>query len=387
MNDIATTPRTDELMSLTRRAVANLEARSTDQAESTMALPVSAYLDPVRYQREIERIFRRLPLALALSSEIREPRSYRAMNVLGMPVLLVRGEDGVARAFINVCRHRGAPVCEIGHGNVSQFACPYHAWSYDTQGKLVGVFGGTTFGDIDRAAFSLKSLPTAEKCGFVWVSLAQGTAFDIDGWLEGIVPQLDALALNDWHIYERRELDGPGWKVAWDGYLEGYHQSALHPNTVGKNTIANLMVVDTYGPHQRIVFGRKTLQQLRGLPETQWNPAEHIRLIHSVFPNLSISGVLGDYCLVSQLYPGATPDRSLTVQTILAREPPTTPAAQQSAAAFSAMVLQAVRDEDYDIGFKIQAGLASGGNSEFVFGRNEPTLQHYHRWVEKLGGG
>lgn len=67
-----------------------------------------------------------------------------------------------------------------------------------------------------------------------------------------------------WHIYERRELDGPGWKIAWDGYLEGYHQQALHPNTVG-----NMMVVDAYGPHQRIVFARKSLRHLRGVPEAQ----------------------------------------------------------------------------------------------------------------------
>lgn len=378
--------RAEELMSLTRRAFAHLEARTTDQAAGTMALPVTAYSDPDRYRTEIDRIFRRLPLALALGSELRGPGGYRAMTVMGVPVLLVRGSDGVARGFINVCRHRGAPVCEPGVGAATQFSCPYHAWSYDDQGRLVGVYGGTTFGDIDRAALSLTALPTAERAGLVWVSLTPGAAFDIDEWLGEFAPQVAALELDRWHIYERRELDGPGWKVAWDGYLEGYHQQALHPNTVGKNTIGNMMVVDAYGPHQRIVFARKSLRELRGVPESQWDPAQHIRLIHSAFPNLSISGVLGDHCLVSQIYPGPTPDRSLTIQTILCREAPATAEAQAAAAAFSAMVLEAVKDEDYAVGFKIQEGLASGANREFVFGRNEPTLQHYHRWVARIGG-
>lgn len=374
----------NDLMSLTRRAVAHVAARTTDQAASTMSLPVAAYLDPERYAREVDRIFRRVPLALALGSEIAAPRSYIARTVLGVPVLLVRGDDGIARAFINVCRHRGAPLCEAGHGTTSRFTCPYHAWSYDHTGALVGVYGGSTFGDIDQAALSLTSLPIAERAGLLWVSLKPHATFDIDAWLGDFAPQLEALDLGAWHIFEQREIDGPGWKVAWDGYLEGYHQSALHPNTVGKNTIGNMMVVDAFGPHQRIVFGRKSLGGLVRQPESEWVPAAHIRLIHSAFPNLSISGVLGDHCLVSQIYPGATPDRSLTVQSLLCREPPTSERERESNAAFSAMVLEAVRDEDYAIGFKIQEGLASGGNTAFLFGRNEPTLQHYHRWVERM---
>ena len=376
----------DELMSLTRRAVAHLEARTTDQAEDTMALPVSAYCDPDRYRAEVDRIFRQQPLALALGSELRGPGGYRALSVMGTPVLLVRGRDGVARAFLNVCRHRGAPVCEPGAGSKMRFSCPYHAWSYDDRGQLAAMYGESTFGDVDRAGLALKELPSAERAGLVWVALTPGATFDIDDWLGDFAPQVAALDLDQWHIHERRELEGPGWKVAWDGYLEGYHQAALHPNTVGKNTIGNLMVVDAYGPHQRIVFARKSLRQLRGVPEAEWDPTQHIRLIHSAFPNLSISGVLGDHCLVSQIYPGPTPDRSLTIQTILCKEPPSTDAAQAAAEAFSAMVLEAVRDEDYAVGFKIQEGLGSGANTEFVFGRNEPTLQHYHRWVARMGG-
>ncbi len=376
----------EELLQLTRRAVAHLEARTTDQAPSTMALPVSAYCDPDRYSAEIDRIFRRLPLALALGSELQGLGGYRAMTVMGRPVLLVRGNDGVARAFLNVCRHRGAPVCEPGTGSKMRFSCPYHAWSYDNEGRLAAMYGDATFGEVERASLSLTELPSAERAGFIWVALTPGAGFDIDEWLGEFAPQVTALELDKWHVYLRRELDGPGWKVAWDGYLEGYHQQALHPNTVGKNTIGNLMVVDAYGPHQRIVFARKSVRRLRGVPESEWDPAEHIRLIHSAFPNLSISGVLGDHCLVSQLFPGPTPDRSLTIQTVLCQEPPTTESAQQAAEAFSAMVLQAVCDEDYAVGFKIQQGLSSGANKEFVFGRNEPTLQHYHRWVARLGG-
>ena len=126
-----------ETMDLARRAVSHYVNRSTDQAPSTYALDVSAYTDPDRYRYEVEKIFRELPLALVLSIEIREPNSYRATEVCGTPVIVTRDAEGVAHAFLNACRHRGAPVCANGRGQARQFSCPYHAWVYDTKGALV----------------------------------------------------------------------------------------------------------------------------------------------------------------------------------------------------------------------------------------------------------
>jgi phenylpropionate dioxygenase-like ring-hydroxylating dioxygenase large terminal subunit len=373
-----------EFTSLARRALAHLKAKTTDQAETPMALPVGTYIDEDRYRWELERIFRRLPLGLALSIEIPEPGSYRALRVLDVPLVIVRGDDGVARAFINACRHRGTPVCENGHGKTQRFVCPYHAWTYDERGALVAVYGSTTFGDIDRSRFGLTELPCAERAGLVWVSLTPGATFDIDDWLGEFAPHLESLRLTEWHLHEQHEIAGPGWKVAWDGYLEAYHHNLVHANTVGKYTIGNLLCHDTYGPHQRLAFARRSLSELLHTPEAQWQPQKHIRLIHSVFPNLSISGVVGDHCLVSQLYPGASIGETLTRQTVLAAKAPVTPEERQATATFSDMVLRAVRDEDYAINFKIQAGLRSGGNREFTIGRNEPAVQHYHKWVAKI---
>ena len=79
----------------------------------------------------------------------------------------------------------------------------------------------------------------------------------------------------------------------------------------------NLLVLDTYGPHQRLTFGRKTLAELVDQPEAEWEVDKHIRLIHNCFPNLSVSGILGDHCLVSQIFPGPTPTSTVTRQTVL----------------------------------------------------------------------
>ena len=374
----------DAIRDLTRRVFGLWQDNTTDLAPDVMRQSVDAYLDQERFEYEVERIFKHLPLALALSSELPAPDTYKAMDVMGVPVLLTRGADGAARAFLNVCRHRGSPLCEAGSaGSAQRLSCPYHAWSYDTAGDLVGMFGAHTFGDVDRDHLSLTPLACAEKAGFVFASLTPGITFDIDAFLGDFTPYVAALDLDQWHIFEQRTLDGPGWKVAWDGYLEGYHQERLHPKTVGLNTIGNLMAHDTWGPHQRIVFGRKSLPKLVDQPEDEWDLDEHIRLIHSIFPNVSISGILGDYCLLSQLFPGPTVDTSLTIQTVLCRHEPSTDEERETAEQFSALVLQAVRDEDYWVGFQIQNALKSGATAEVLFGRNEPSLQHYHHAVER----
>ena len=375
---------TTEMISLARRALDHYKNSTTDQAPSTMPMSVEAYLNMERYQSERDRIFKHLPLALALSIELPEPQSFRALTVMETPVLLVRGEDGEARAFLNVCRHRGAKICEEGTGKARIFSCPYHAWTYNHNGDLVGQYGEDSFGEVDRDVMGLTRLPCAEKSGLVWVVLSPGEEFSIDSWLGSFTNELDTLDLANWHLFEQRLLPGPGWKVTMDGYLEAYHHNLVHTGTVGKHTIGNLLVLDTFGPHQRLTFGRKTLKQLDGVSENDWSPEQHIRLIHSGFPNLSISGILGDHCLVSQIYPGPSPDSTVTQQTILVAKPPTNSKEIEASENFSAMVLQAVQEEDYGIGFSIQSALGSGANREFLFGRNEPAVQNYHNWVSRF---
>ena len=111
---------------------------------------------------------------------------------------------------------------------------------------------------------------------------------------------------------------------------------------------------------------------------------EHIRLIHSGFPNLSISGILGDHCLVSQVFPGSTPTTTTTRQTILVAKKPETESEMAASKNFSALTLKAVQEEDYGIVFGIQGCMDSEANDHFIFGRNEPAVQNYHRWIARF---
>jgi phenylpropionate dioxygenase-like ring-hydroxylating dioxygenase large terminal subunit len=371
-------------LALARRALAHLKAGTTDQAPSVVRQPLAAYVDPERYAAEVDAIFRRLPIGLALSVDLPGPETYYATEAVGVPVLMVRDGEGTVRAFLNACRHRGAPVCAHGKGQRRRFVCPYHSWMYDAKGALRSVYDEHTFGSIDKTTLPLVSLPAVEAAGIVWVALTPDATFDIDDWLGDFRSELEALDLGGWHLFEEREFDGPGWKVAWDGYLEAYHHNPIHGATVGQYTIGNLLVHDTFGPHQRLVLSRKSLADADDKSEADWRPEEDVRKIHSVFPNLSISGVLGDHCLVSMLMPGTTPDTTRTRQWILSAKAPTTEAERTASETFSAVVRQAVVDEDYAMGSTIQRGLTTDAMGAFLYGRNEPAVQHYHAEVARF---
>ena len=367
-----------------KRALDHLRDGTTDQAPETLELPVSTYLDEDRFYREFEVIFKQKPQAIVLSIEVPEPGNYVASTIMGVPLLIARGKDGVARVFLNVCRHRGAKLCDDGKGKASRFICPYHAWTYNNTGKLVGVTGKEKFGEAEIGSLGLQELCSVEAAGVIWATLTPGFEFDIDEWLGDARGELERLELDQWHLYTKHVVEGPGWKVAMDGYLEAYHHDTVHAKTLSPHTIGNLLVHNIYGRHQRLTMARRNLKELEEIPESEWNAGAYIRQIHCIFPNFQLSGILGGHCLVSQIFPGDTPDTTVTIQSILSARKPETDEELEACEAFSKLANYAVKQEDYPIGFGIQQGLASGANDHFVIGRNEPGIQHYHHTVERV---
>ena len=124
-------------------------------------------------------IFRELPIAVALSVEgCRNLGSYKAETLMGRPLLVTRDEDGKAHAFLNVCRHRGRHRLPGGLGDGARaFPVPYHAWTYDLRGRLVGVYGAESFGDVDRESRPLTELHCEERSGLIWACPDPGHRF------------------------------------------------------------------------------------------------------------------------------------------------------------------------------------------------------------------
>ena len=374
----------NKLIDLARRLLDHNLNGTTDQADDIMVKSVSDYIDNDIIKSEVDKIFYDHPVPIALSAELKENNSYKATKAIDTPLLITRGEDGVVRAFINICKHRGAPVCPEGIGKKSKFNCTYHGWMYDNTGNLVNIFKSDTFGDIDITKIKLTELFCEERSGFIWACLNPDIKYDLDEWMNGFDSELRDIDLKNWHLFKSIKINGPMWKICWDGYTDGYHHHMVHPETVGKNTIVNLIAHDTYGPHQRFAFGLKNINELSDIEEKDWEPENHLRLIHSVFPNSSISAIQNQHCLVSIIFPTSDLQGTITTQYILCLKEPKTQEEIKEAENFAELSRAAIIDEDYPINFKIQETIHSKANTEFLFGKNEPIQQHYHNWIDKL---
>jgi len=374
----------NKLIGLAKRLLAHNLNGTTDQADGIMVKPVADYTDNEIISSEVNKIFYDHPVPIALSAEFKENNSYKAAKVIDTPLLITRGEDGVVRTFINICKHRGAPVCPEGTGKKSKFNCTYHGWMYNNTGNLVNIFKSDTFGDIDKSKIKLTELFCEERSGFIWACLNPDIKYDLNQWMNGFDAELDDIDLENWHLFKSIKINGPMWKICWDGYTDGYHHHMVHPETVGKNTIVNLIAHDTYGPHQRFAFGLKNIDELSDIEEKDWEPENHLRLIHSVFPNSSISAIQNEHCLVSIIFPSPDLQETVTTQYILCLNEPKTKEEIKKAEEFAELSRAAIIDEDYPINFKIQESIHSKANTEFLFGKNEPIQQHYHNWIEKL---
>jgi phenylpropionate dioxygenase-like ring-hydroxylating dioxygenase large terminal subunit len=372
---------------LAARALKHFNEGTTDQAPSQMQIPVTAYTDEAQFQAERQAVFFESPIAVALSLEIPNPGDFLTQTIMGKPLLLTRDKEGALHCFLNVCRHRGAKVCAAEKGHQTRFSCPYHAWTYSNKGELIGVYGEDSFGEVDRASMGLAELPCDERSGVIFACLTPGEPLDLDNWLGEFAEKLAHQNLEQWHLYTERFLSGAGWKATLDGYLEVYHHDSVHGKTVGPYTVGNLLVHDTWGAHQRMVIARKDITELNKTAPENWEaPESYIRVVHSVFPNLSISAILGGQCLIGFVYPGETSTTTVTRQLILSAEAPATDEEKATIESFSQMTLQAVRDEDYALVATVQGALHAGANESFLIGKNEPAVQHYHRTIATICG-
>ena len=353
--------------------------------ESVTTIPASNYFDPERWQREVDMIFKRVPLLLAMTAEIKEVNTYKAIDVVGMPVLISRGADGIARAFVNMCSHRGAQLVDPGVGTARRFACPYHNWTYNQEGDLVGVFKQDDFGQLDTSCLGLTQLPIAERAGLIWVTLSPDSKLDFDAFFAGYDEMLEFCDFASMNHFGTRILAGPNWKISFDGYVDFYHLPILHKNTFGPDMSPDALF-HRVGPHQRVTGPRGNWAKLEGRPTSEWPESVLTGGVWSVFPHGSIAGfeIEGHKIYqVARVFPGATADESVTYLDFISTAPKTDEfiAAANKQIAFLENV---VRDEDYATGLKIQRTVKTGAKKVLHFGRNEGGAQYVHGWLDAL---
>lgn len=317
------------------------------------------------------------------------PGDFVTHDLSGVPLLVVRGDDGEVKAFLNVCRHRGTRVEDLPCGNGKRaFVCPYHSWSYARDGHLLGIPHEAGFAGIDKTTRGLVRIPAGEAGGLVWVRASRATSeadaeLDVRAFLGVLADDLDGFGLGTSHVYAQRTYTKEmNWKLAFDIFLEAYHLRTAHKDSIYGLFFDNLGLVDRIGPHRRNVFPKRSIRELAAQPDDVKGSTlrKHANVLFHLFPNTLVL-VQPDHAAVFHAFPDG-PSRVRFTSYTAVPEPPLTAKARAYWDANNA-ILYGATDEDFTLGESIQRGLASGANDDVLFGSYEHALTHFHDEIAK----
>ncbi len=360
---------------------ASLDGVGADQPRADGAereVPVEHYLDPARFELE-RRVFHRGALNLvAHASEIASPGSFRTLEVVGAPVLLVRGDDGRARAFLNVCRHRGAQVELRDGGQCKRFVCPYHAWTYRTDGRLDHVRHAEGFPSLDVSSTSLTPLPCVERGPFVFVCPEPGADVALSAGAERLVDELAGLGEGLVVFARERRVWRANWKLLVEGGLESYHFKIAHRDTIARFFTDTRSTFEVYDGNLRSVLPKSSIAQLGDRPESEWRLVEHANVLYNLNPNASVLVQDGHYAIIS-MSPVAIDATGIDIITVgrPIEEGPRGDKARAFLEANHAFTLKTL-EEDFRIAEQIQRGLDTGANRALRFATFEGALSAWH---------
>ncbi len=209
-----------------------MESIASAPLESARSLPFASYVDPDIYTLERAQIFHKDWIFVCAEQELKDVGSYYAFKLADEPVVIVRGKDSQLHAMSNVCRHRGTILCEEGMGISTRFVCPYHGWTYDTKGVLIGIpHQGSA--DIDKAEHCLPQFRVDTWEGLVFVTLSND-APSLSKKLAGIEPYLRKYQSERFQISvpNGEEEWSTNWKLAMENAMESYHLFRVHTETL-----------------------------------------------------------------------------------------------------------------------------------------------------------
>ena len=353
-------------------------------APVSMRNPASAYTCPERFGREMRVLFRDRPQFVGLSGECANPGSYMTAVVGGVPIAVMRQQDGSLRALVNACRHRGATLLEgSGSGGKRLIVCPYHGWTYASDGKLMKrPAAGNGFDDVTSSC-DLYTRAVSEKHGLIFVHPTSSAPFEIDPLLHGMQDELADYRLDGYvHIETRVNQWRMNWKLLLDTFTESYHIRWLHKDSIAP-LFLNDTLFDAFGPHGRAVgLRRAVVDQLTQKPKSDWQLLPYGTTQYFLVPNTLIVYQL-DHIELWRV----TPLDVGNVRVATSIFAPVTPPDERTHKRWIKnldLLLKVTETEDFPAMEKIHANLASGALPEVIYGRIEPALAHMHKSINDM---
>ena len=359
-------------------------------------LPGRYYTDEAVFAREQATIFETMWYCAVRSAELAAPGDFRTVQVGRESILVARGRDGLLRAFLNVCRHRGARICTDAEGSVRRaFQCPYHAWTYGLDGRLIAAPNLTSMPDVDRVEYGLRPVHLREWLGYAWLCLAAEPPSFEDTVIAAATERLgSADAIEHYRVEElsvgrRIRYDvRANWKLIVENFMECYHCATIHPElTEVLPEFATGYAAQYYVGHGAefaetvdgfTVDGSPGFGRLATLAEDQDRRYFAITIRPQVFVNL-----VPDHVILHRMYPMAV-DRTV-VECDWLYSPDVVDSGQDVSR--SVELFHRVNQQDFAACERCQPSMSSRGYRDGgVLVPSEHHIGAFHEWVRGLVG-
>jgi phenylpropionate dioxygenase-like ring-hydroxylating dioxygenase large terminal subunit len=367
----------------------------TEWQDSTAAesrIDVTRYTSPAIYQREIEQLFRSLPLMVAHSSELKVGQ-IMAHDAYDLPILLSRDQSGTVHAHLNVCRHRGTRLVNSAQAiNKTSIVCPYHGWTYQLDGAQSHRLHAEAFDVKPCEQEDLVPLPCAERHGLIWVipnPEASKDAIDLDTYLGGLNAEMPFYEIENLTHFRTIEAEYPAnWKLIVDAFLESYHIRVLHKNTIYPFFTDGITASERFGsqaasgPHIHSLVARREAQEwtekANGLtPQSVRDLSELVTPSQLLFPN-TITIFHPEYLSLITLYPTGPETLRWTHKMLIPKDRSGDDWTAHWEKTFQLIEQGVFQKEDIHTAVSIQKGFKSGANKHLRLGRNEEAVGWFH---------
>ena len=348
-------------------------------------IPTGRYTDPAFHRLERERIFARTWLFAGHESEWPENGSYRLTDRSGAPIVVVRGDDGVLRAFYNSCRHRGAPVTRDECGTARRLTCQYHSWSYGTDGTLKAVPDDRSFVELDRDELGLVPVRCEIHDGWVYVNedLDAAPLAEFLGPVGAQMADIDGPSMRAVGTQVHR-LDC-NWKLVVDAFLEVYHVRTVHPdNAALLYDDRSLTVTMLPDGHSRLTVDKHDMFRDMPMVSDEYdNPSvpllwRQTSTSYGIFPNLVAPMDTGAFTFLCMWPTGVD-----TTELELRWYAPAWSGDEVPQEHLDRMTLfETVMAQDTANMAPIQASISSPGARPFRIGWHERLIHHFERSVD-----
>ena len=354
-----------------------------------MSLPGWLYHDPEFLEAEKRVFLRAAPQVVCHESEIREPGEWRSLDYLGESVIVIRGDDGEVRSFANVCRHRGSRLVDGSGGCAKVLTCPYHAWSYGRDGRLVGVPHRDEYPGLRPEQHGLHAVALEQWHGFLFVTLEPGAP----SVAEMMAPYADEVApyrFEDLRVIGRvtirpRPLN---WKTIADNYSDGLHIPIGHPGLTrlfGRNyriearehvdrMEGDLLDRASANPSERAY--QKLLPRVEHLPESH----QRKWLYYKLFPNVAFD-IYPDQVDFMQFLPVSATE---TVIREISYAIPDERREMTAARHLNWRINRRVNAEDTELITRVQLGMQSASYTPGPLGTSEVCLRSFAQRLRRL---